>query len=528
MRSSYDIIVIGGGATGSGIALDASLRGYKTLLIEKDDFASKTSSNSTKLIHGGVRYLEKAILQFDKDQLNLVKEALKERYYFLHNAQNITQKINLISPFYHWYELFYIYFGLKIYDFLSFSKSLGKSLFLDKLKTKLILPHLSSKLFGSVSYFDGSFNDSKMVIALLQTAQENGCDILNYHEVKHFLYTNNTISGVEILDTINNTNYKVNAKVVINATGYFCDKIRQLDDKTCKDIVTFSKGSHIILDKKYTQHNQGILFQKTSDKRVLFMLPFNEYTLAGTTEVVTSFDANPQITKEEIKYLLSNINTYLNIQLTHKDILSSFSGIRPLLKNEKTDDTANIVREHIILKSSSNLVSITGGKWTTYRKMAEDCLDFIIKNKLLPYQNSCNTHFYKLNGNEQRVRIEQLAQYNISKKTKIHLIQSYGQNSVKLLDEFNTKELRASFDTKYPYIKAELLYALKYEYVKKPNDFLFRRIGIGKMNLNTTKLLLSKIVNIMSKSLHWSNEQTLFEYQSALKEINEFLQTIKK
>ena len=275
IQRDFDLVIIGGGATGCGIALDASLRGLKTLIVEKNDFGEGTSSRSTKLIHGGVRYLEGAVKKLDLSQYNLVKEGLKERFRVLNNASHLAHTITLVTPLYKWYEIPYIYAGLVLYDLISGKKGLGRSQIVGKKEIMKIFPSVKKKsLKGGVRYFDGSFNDAKMTISLLQSAKEKDCDIRNHTEVVGFITEEKEIKGVKLFDRLNNSFYEVSADFIINATGPFSDEVRRLDDENCKKILEVSSGVHIVLDKKFLPNDEGIMIPKTEDGRVLFMLPY--------------------------------------------------------------------------------------------------------------------------------------------------------------------------------------------------------------------------------------------------------------
>ncbi len=518
----YDVIIIGGGATGSGIALDASLRGYSVLLLEKNDFASGTSSKSTKLIHGGVRYLEKAILTLNKAQLNLVIEGLKERYYFLNNASHLSHKLTLLTPLYSFFQAIYFRMGLLTYDFLSFIRSLGKSHFISRKSLIKKQPYIKTKhLVGAVSYKDGSFNDSRMVIALLQTAQANGATVKNYIEVKDFLYKNGKVSGVKTYNNINKNHKEYHAKVIINASGYAVDKIRKLDEANATELLQLSSGIHIVLDKKYLPTSSGILIPKTKDNRLIFILPWQNSCLVGTTDNEATFTHKPKVSQDEINYLLTHLNENFQLHLTPKDILSSFSGLRPLLK--ATSSSSNLVREHKVFCSKNNLVTIAGGKWTTYRKMAEETLDFIIHKQLLPRKKPCQTKNYQVMGSQTKSGLKNLEQFKLSLTIKESLLERYGDQAIKIAMLAQKKGLKKELHKIFPFIEAEVYYAVQYEYAKKPMDIIFRRISIGFVNKQIAKEILSHVTKIMSTILSWDNETTLKEYQEALKELNEIL-----
>ncbi|MGB5792976.1 glycerol-3-phosphate dehydrogenase/oxidase, partial [Poseidonibacter sp.] len=342
----YDMVIIGGGSTGSGIALDASTRGYKVLLLDKDDFASGTSSKSSKLIHGGVRYLEKAIKQFDKSQYNLVKEALSERNLFLKNAPHLAKTLKLDTPIYKWLDIAYVYIGLLIYRLISGSKKIKDNEYINKTVLSLTQPNIKKEnLKGAISFYDGRFIDSRMVIALLQTAQYYGLEARNYNEVKSFLYDKeNKISGLEIYNKLEDKRYTVKSNCIINASGANVDNIRKIDDNNCEEVMQLSSGIHIVIDKKVLPYYEGILIPKTSDGRVIFVLPYLEHCLIGTTDNKVDYTTSREASKEDIDYLINHVNEYFDIKIEDKDILSSWSGIRPLIKEDKKH-TQELVRE---------------------------------------------------------------------------------------------------------------------------------------------------------------------------------------
>ncbi len=507
-NQKYDVVVIGGGATGAGIALDATLRGFRCLLVEKNDFAEGTSSRSTKLVHGGVRYLEAAVKHLDKSQFDLVKEGLKERYRILKNAPHLAHSITLVTPLYKWYEIPYIYAGLAMYDLISGKRRLGKSQIVGKDEIMKIFPSVKKEgLKGGVRYYDGAFNDARMALALLQSAQEKGCEVRNYSEVVNFGYENGKISTVEIEDKISNARYEVQADFVVNATGAFCDAIRKIDDKEARDIVEPSSGIHIVLDKKFLPNSEGLMIPKTEDGRVLFMLPWMGKCLVGTTDEESSPQEHPKVSDDDIEYLLRHMRKYFSIDISKNDILSSWAGLRPLVSLKHTDDTKGLVREHYIEKSKSNLISIAGGKWTSYRKMAEDTVDLLVEFSSGKNLHNCSTKDYKLFGSEtDTVTIkEKLDRLKLEKELSEHLIKTYGTKALVVVDfikEYGDDKIHKN----YPVAKAEIYYALKYEFVKKPLDFLVRRIGLGLIDTDAAKESLFAVSSVLQKSFGWSDE----------------------
>jgi glycerol-3-phosphate dehydrogenase len=371
VENSFDIVIIGAGATGVGCAVDAASRGYKTLLLEQNDFGKGTSSRSTKLVHGGVRYLEQG-------NLSLVFDALKERGILQKNAPHLIKNLSLIVPNFSWFEKFYYGVGLKIYDLLAGKYSFGKSKFLSKDAMLNLLPTIDTEnLKGGILYHDGQFDDTRLLINLVQTAAQAHAVCLNYARVFELTKdAQNKVNGVSFIDEESGQQFSVKAKIVINATGAFCDKIRQFSDANAENIVKPSQGIHLVFDKSFLPAETGILIPKTADGRVLFAIPWHEHTLIGTTDTpIETVELEPKPFAEEIEFVLETAGTYLSKKPKREDILSVFVGIRPLVKPANTQKTSAISRDHTIEIDDSNLLTITGGKWTTYRKMAEDTIN---------------------------------------------------------------------------------------------------------------------------------------------------------
>ncbi|MEP6466463.1 MAG: glycerol-3-phosphate dehydrogenase/oxidase [Parafilimonas sp.] len=376
-NKTWDILIIGGGATGLGAAVDAASRGFSTILIEANDFASGTSSRSTKLVHGGVRYLEQG-------NLKLVREALKERGRLLQNAPQVTHKLGFIIPAFSLMQKLYYGIGLKFYDTLSGKLSLGTPKFLNRKKTAQLLPGINQKkITGGIVYYDGQFDDARLAINLATTAAQHGAVLLNYCEAQSLLKnkTKQTdkqekVCGVIACDYINDKTFEIKSKTVINATGVFADDILQMDNEHTEEIITPSQGIHLVIDKKFYPGNYAMVIPKTDDKRVLFAVPWHNKVVLGTTDTeVEDISDEPIPLQQEIDFILSHANRYFNTNITKNDVTSMFAGLRPLVKTKGVTNTSLLSRDHIIIVSLSNLITITGGKWTTYRKMAEDAVN---------------------------------------------------------------------------------------------------------------------------------------------------------
>ncbi|NPA74184.1 MAG: FAD-dependent oxidoreductase [Epsilonproteobacteria bacterium] len=490
----FDLIVIGGGATGSGIALDASLRGLNVLLLEQNDFAEGTSSRSTKLAHGGVRYLEYAVKHLDKEQYSLVKEGLKERYRLLRNISHLSKKISLITPIYRWWEVPYVYIGLKLYDMISGKYSIGKSSLLSKKEALSINPNIKKEgLKACVKYFDGAFNDARAVIALVQSANEKGATVKNYTQVQNFIFQNDTVCGVEAYDKIAQKSVKYYAKYIVNATGVFADTLRKLADKNAKEILRPSSGIHIVLDKKFLPSKEGLMIPKTKDDRVLFVLPYLGKCLVGTTDKEDKVTQHPEVSDEDIEYLLEHINGYFDMKVTKEDIQASFCGLRPLVDLHKDEDSSELVREHIIEELPCGLLTITGGKWTTYRSMSEELVDILMKK--IGSNKTSSTKEYKLVGSrlDQEKIYKKALEFSDDNEAISRLVSLYGDRAVDILKIAKEEAGFGYLDEKYKILKAEYIYSQRYEYVKKPIDFVSRRACISFVDRVEEKKILDKI-----------------------------------
>ena len=395
LTKEWDIIIIGGGATGLGCAVDAASRGYKTLLVEQSDFGKGTSSKSTKLVHGGVRYLAHG-------NIKLVKEALRERAYLLHNAPGVTSILPFVVPVYNWWHKWFYGIGLKLYDLLAGKLSLGKTQWLNKQQTLQQLQGINStKLKGGILYFDGQFDDARLAIELAKTAAANGATMLNYCAATSFIKTKETITGIYFYNIINNTSYTTNAKVVINATGVFANAIMQMDEPLKPNVIAPSQGIHLVIDASFFPSKAAMMIPKTDDGRVLFAVPWHNKVLLGTTDTpVANVEIEPKPLQEEINFILQHANRYLSKTITNNDVRSAFAGLRPLIKQKGLRITSSLSRDHTIFSSSSGLITVTGGKWTTYRKMAEDAVSKAADVGGLSLRK-CITKTLRISGNSE-------------------------------------------------------------------------------------------------------------------------------
>tara|TARA_R110002096_G_scaffold332415_1_gene526454 strand:- start:2296 stop:3822 length:1527 start_codon:yes stop_codon:yes gene_type:complete len=383
----WDILVIGGGATGLGIAVDAATRGYRTALVERGDFAEGTSSRSTKLIHGGVRYLRGG-------EVSLVRESLRERGRLLQNAGGLVQPLPFVVPAYRWYERFFYGVGLSLYDILAGKLGIHSTGHLNTQDATDKVPNLSQNgLRGGTLYWDGQFDDARLAIALARTASESGAALVNHLKVDELIHEGGKVKGVLATDQIDGRSFEVRASVVVNATGVFTDSIRKMDDSSSTEMMTTSQGIHIVLDGEFLGGDTAIMIPNTDDGRVLFAIPWHNRVLLGTTDTGgVEIDRHPVAREDEINYLLKHMARYLQKAPERSDVRSIFAGLRPLVRRPgASGSTSKISRSHQIVASKSGLLTVAGGKWTTYRQMAEEAVDRAAELGDLGNQ-SCETH----------------------------------------------------------------------------------------------------------------------------------------
>ena len=462
-RAPWDVLIIGGGATGLGAAVDAAARGYRTLLLEQDDFAKGTSSRSTKLIHGGVRYLQQG-------NVGLVLEALRERGRLTQNAPHLVHPLAFIVPNYTWWEAPFYGIGLKLYDTLAGELGLGPSQLLTREETLTRLPTLEPDgLRGGVIYFDGQFDDARLAISLAQTAVQHGATVLNYFPVTALLKENGLVRGVIARDLEGGREYELSARVVINATGVFSDAVRRLDEPGAPAIIAPSQGVHLVLDRAFLPGDSAIMVPKTDDGRVLFAIPWRDRTLIGTTDTpVTRPQLEPRASPGEIDFLLTHAARYLTQDPRRADVLSVFAGLRPLVKAGGARGTASTPRDHLVLVARSGLVTVTGGKWTTYRRMAEDTVNQAALVGGLE-EKPCPTAGLRLHGfleDAERERLQRAAP----------VWESYGADARTLLAlATENPALDQRLHPRLPVRAVEVVWAARREMARTVEDVLARR-----------------------------------------------------
>ncbi|HXF15162.1 MAG TPA: glycerol-3-phosphate dehydrogenase/oxidase [Terriglobales bacterium] len=502
-NEQWDIIVVGGGATGVGVAIDAASRGYDTLLLEQSDFGKGTSSRSTKLAHGGVRYLEQG-------NIGLVMEALKERGLLLQNAPHLVHDLAFVVPNYDWWEAPFYGLGLKLYQLLAGKYGFGKSRLLSREETLERIPTLKTEgLRGGAIYYDGQFDDARLLIHMVFTAFEQGATLLNYVEVTGFTKdSQDFVNGVVARDSETGEQLRASAKVVINATGAFTDRLRQKALPSAAPMIKPSQGIHLVFGPEFLQADAAVLVPHTSDGRVLFAIPWHGHTLVGTTDTpVETADLEPVAMDQEIEFVLATAGQYLEKAPRHEDVLSVFAGIRPLVRTGGSIATAALSRDHVIHIDTSGLMSIAGGKWTTYRHMAEDCVDQASTLAQLP-EAPCVTHHLKIHGfHADAKQFGDLAVYGCDAAE----IKKIGQSDPKL-----GRRLHPAL----PYIEAEVIWAVRYEMARTIEDVLARRMRALFLNARAALDMAPIVAELMAGELGWTpdvRDRQLKEFRDTAK-----------
>lgn len=569
----FDVLVIGGGATGTGCAVDAATRGLNVALVEMHDFASGTSSKSTKMAHGGVRYLEKAVFQLSKAQLDLVIEALNERGHMLNTAPHLCKILPIMIPVYTYWQIPYFYVGCKMYDLFAGSQNLKNSYLLTKRQAADIAPMLDpTTLKAGLVYHDGSFNDSRMNTALAVTAIENGATVLNYMEVKQLIKDKETgkVQGALVTNRETGEQFTVKAKVTVNATGPYSDKLLQMDEN--KDgkpdptkplpnatistkvavenpkMVVPSAGVHIILPSFYCPREMGLLDVKTSDGRVMFFLPWQGKVLAGTTDIpMKQVPQNPTAAESDIQDILQELQHYIKFPVKREDVLSAWAGIRPLVIDPRKSQgntggsTQGLVRSHLCFTTDNGMVTIAGGKWTTYREMAEETINEVVKVGKFNVK-PCITRKLKLSGAENwnpNLAALLAQKYHLSGAMSNHLSENYGTRAPLICEMFQEDERNqlpvtfggrenvtvygnVNFDSfRYPFTIGELNYSVDYEYTRTALDFLMRRTRFAFLDARQALDAVEGTVTVMGDKLDWDSTRRKHEIEKS----KEFIRT---
>lgn len=492
MKKEYDIIIIGGGATGFGCAMEAVSRGYKTLLLEAHDFGKGTSSKSTKLIHGGLRYLE----NFD---FALVKEGLEERYSFLHNAPHLTHKQSYLIPTRSYFETFKYTIGVKLYEFLSGKYKIGKSYNLNKQQTIGELPNIDdSKLLKSLVYYDGQFDDTRLLISLMKTFESKGGVALNYHKVdKVFASSGERLDTVKVQDTLNGEQKEFTAKHIINATGTFTDKTIDIaDQQESHKYVSVAQGTHIVFDRDKFPTKHAILIPETEDGRVLFILPWHNHLIVGTTDIKKEAPSiEPRADKSEVDFILETFNQYAKEKVTVADIKSVYCGQRPLVSPKGSKNTAKISRKHEIVESKDGLITVVGGKWTIFRRMGQDTIDYIETKKIAQ----------KISKTSDELLVDAM------EPRDTYPLKVYGKAAEDIKAIQSELGNYSLLNNDLPYYQAEVLYHVRSEKAQTVEDVLARRTRAAFLDIKASIDAAPVVAELMAKELGkdevWQNQQ---------------------
>lgn len=480
----WDVLVIGGGATGIGIALDAASRGLDTLLLDQSDFGKGTSSRSTKLVHGGVRYLRQG-------NITLVRDALRERTLLRENAPHLVHDMPFLIPCRSLWQRFFYGVGLKVYDFLAVGNSFGSSRGASADKSLELIPPLQRQgLSGGVVYHDGQFDDARLLVNMVRTAHDHGACLINYMAVESLRKSDDgKINGVSACDQETSESLVIDARCVVNAAGPFCDSIRRLDDSECESMVAASQGVHLVLPRSFFPGDVAMMVPKTSDGRVIFIIPWHDHAIVGTTDTpIPEAILEPSAQTDEVRFLLDTAADYLATPPKIEDVLGVFTGIRPLVKGDKSARTASLSRDHVIRVSSAGLVTITGGKWTTVRKMSEDCVDRVIKETGLEYR-PCKTERLKIHGaTDQLAADDPRAFYG----TDLQAIEQL---------EAESPELAETLIPSLASRKSEVVWAARNEMARTVEDVLARRTRALFLNARETPAAAPEVARLLAAEL---------------------------
>ena len=534
---SFDVLVIGGGATGCGCALDAATRGLRVALVERGDFGGGTSSRSTKLVHGGVRYLEQAIKNMDRTQFRLVREALRERKALMELAPHLVRELAIFVPLYQRSHLPYYRIGLTLYDRLAGEYALRRSEFIPREEAISRFPHLRERfvgqarprqISGGVVYYDGQFDDARMNLALALTAAEQGAAVSNYVEAERLCKSRSgRVTAVAVRDRLSGAAWQIRARVVINAGGPFVDAIRRLDAAEGPPLLRVSAGSHVVLGSRFLAGETGLLIPRTEDGRVIFVLPWQGSTLAGTTEVAAEVSADPVPGAEELAYLVSHLRSYLNLQVRPGDVTAAWSGLRPLIVaptrrvaagRGRNRGTATLTRDYLVELSDSGLLTVAGGKWTTYRAMAVQAVNLAVEAADLAPERASQTRHTPLAGGDAYQpdpgRLQR--DYGFAADTALHLDSAFGTGAgeVAALAVGGTG-LGGRLAPRHPYLDAEVVHAARHEAACTVDDVVSRRTRLAFLDSDAALDAVPRVAALLAGELGWSETEEREQVRTA-------------
>lgn len=524
---SFDICIIGAGASGAGCALDAALRGLKVALIEKDDFAAATSSKSTKLIHGGVRYLEQAVSNFDLAQLKQVRHGLEERHIVIQNAPFLAHPLPLITPCYSWVEGCYYAIGLRIYDAFAKGDSLPKSRWISKQEALQRATGLNPNLHSAVLYYDGQLDDARYCLLLAKTAAEKGATVANHLPLLGFEKdATGRLLAAQVQDELSGATFSIRARLFLNCTGAHADFVRQQANPELNARIIPSKGVHAVLPQEALGSDESaLLIPKTTDGRVIFAIPWEGKLLLGTTDSPYQSEAEPILERSESEFLIENLNAYLAKPVGMDQIKAGFGGLRPLIASDPSRSTKALVRDHEVeWDEQSGLLSLLGGKWTTYRLMAADAIDEACQH--LGTEQACQTAEQLLAGAEgyaPQAWEKWLQPHQIDAEVAQHLLIKYGSRAVQVLELLKENpHWRGRLHLNYPFIQAEVIYQIREEMALLPRDVLARRLRLEVLDWAATLEVIPLVSQLLGQELQWTTEQVQAASVGYQQQINEF------
>lgn len=524
---SFDICIIGAGASGAGCALDAALRGLKVALIEKDDFAAATSSKSTKLIHGGVRYLEQAVSNFDLAQLKQVRHGLEERHIVIQNAPFLAHPLPLITPCYSWVEGCYYAIGLRIYDAFAKGDSLPKSRWISKQEALQRATGLNPNLHSAVLYYDGQLDDARYCLLLAKTAAEKGAIVANHLPLLGFEKdATGRLLAAQVQDELSGATFSIRARLFLNCTGAHADFVRQQANPELNARIIPSKGVHAVLPQEALGSDESaLLIPKTTDGRVIFAIPWEGKLLLGTTDSPYQSEAEPVLERSESEFLIENLNAYLAEPVGMDQIKAGFGGLRPLIASDPSRSTKALVRDHEVeWDEQSGLLSLLGGKWTTYRLMAADAIDEACQH--LGTEQACQTAEQLLAGAEgyaPQAWQKWVQPYQIDAEVAQHLLIKYGSRALQVLELLKENPpWRGRLHPNYPFIQAEVIYQIREEMALLPRDILARRLRLEVLDWAATLEVIPLVSQLLGQELQWTTEQVQAASVGYQQQINEF------
>jgi glycerol-3-phosphate dehydrogenase len=505
----FDVCVIGGGATGTGVALDAALRGLNVCVLEADDFAARTSSKSTKLIHGGVRYLEQAFKHLDWEQFRMVRKGLTERKFLLQNAPHLTRPLALLTPCHAWTERFYYGTGLKMYDALAGRDNLADSHQLSTDEALAFIPTLRKEtLRGAVLYSDGQLDDARFALALAKTASASGAAVLNHVRAVRFGKTvDGSLQTLNVRDELTGDFFEINSRLFVNATGTAADHLRLMANPALAPRMRASKGAHLILPKTLLGGDTALLVPKTDDGRVIFVIPWQDHVLVGTTDTEAEPTDEPLLLQNEVTYLLDYVRRYLDVAVSPADVRAGFAGLRPLLQADPNAPSKTLVRDHEVeVDAASGLVSILGGKWTTYRLMAQDTVDECLR-QLGEAPRPCRTETCRLAGGDGFTPDGWQA-LNLPAEAARHLWKKYGTEAVEVVELARQHPALAEpLAGGHPFLAAEVVHVARHEMALTLTDVLARRLGLEALDWAAAEHALPTVAALLAAELGWSKAQ---------------------